>query len=390
MPSLPVLVSAITTLLGFVGCGFYLFALWSARLFVRATAKAMPDFCPPVTILKPVKGLDPEMYEAFASHCRQEYPGEYEIVFAAGSAGDPAVAAIERLQREFPERSIRLVLCPETLGSNGKVSSLAQALPHARAEYIVINDSDIFVSPRYLSQIMAGFAVPKKPDAKVGMVTALYRGRAHGTIGSKLEALGIATDFVPSMLMAWQLEGGLHFGLGSTLAVSREALDASGGLLPLVDYLADDYHLGARISAKGFEIALGREVVETSVPDYRFSEYLAHQMRWARTVRDARPLGYLGLAFSYGLAWALLNVLASAASLESVALLSITLAARVAVALLVGGELLGDRSVLRELWLLPIRDLTALGVWAWSYAGTTVAWRGETFVIQNGKLARPQ
>jgi ceramide glucosyltransferase len=383
---LPTIVSAVTAVLAFAGCGFYIFTLWSARAFLRTTRKPLPDFHPPVSVLKPVKGLDHQMYEAFASHCRQEYDGNYELLFAVGGPDDPAIGAIERLQHEFPERSIRTVLCPETLGSNGKVSSLAQALPHARHDYILINDSDIFVSPFYLRRVMASFAAPGEPGSKVGMVTTLYRGRAHETISSKIEALGIATDFAPSVLTAKLLENGLHFGLGSTLAVSREALDRSGGLLPLADYLADDYHLGARIAATGFEVALSREVVETSIPPYRFGEFLAHQIRWARTVRDARRFGYFGTIFTYGLSWALMNLAASGASLESIALLSITLAARVAVALLVGGELLGDRQVLRNLWLLPLRDIVALGVWAWSYAADTVSWRGERFAIKGGKI----
>jgi ceramide glucosyltransferase len=374
-------------MLAFAGCAYYLLVLWSARAFVLATRRRLPDFHPPVSILKPVKGLDPEMYESFASHCRQDYPGEYEIIFAVGSPDDPAVNAIERLQREFPEHTIRLVLCPETLGTNGKVSSLIQALPHARFDHILISDSDILVSPRYLRRIMAGFGSPNA-SRKVGMVTALYRGKAYGTISSKMEALGIVTDFAPNVLTARMLERGIHFGLGSTLAVSREALDASGGLAPLADYVADDYHLGARIAEQGYEIVLSREVVETSVPPYTFAEFFAHQLRWARTVRDARQGGYFGMVFSFGLAWALLNVVASAASLESLALLSIALAARVSVALLIGGELLGDRQLLKNLWLLPIRDLIALALWAWCYAGTTVQWRGQEFVVKNGKLIR--
>jgi ceramide glucosyltransferase len=395
MPALSTVVSGITTLLGFIGCGYYLLVLWSARSFVRATRRALPDFHPPVSILKPVKGLDPEMYASFASHCRQDYSGEYEILFAAGSPDDPAIAAIEQLQRDFPERSIRLILCPETLGSNGKVSSLVQTLPHARFAYILISDSDILVSPWYLRRIMASFGAavgPKGTSAtgkKVGMVTALYRGKACRTIASRMEALGIATDFAPNVLTARMLEGGIRFGLGSTLAVSREALEAVGGLLPLADYVADDYQLGARIAARGFNVVLSREVVETSVPAYTFPEFFAHQLRWARTVRDARPPGYLGMVFTHGLAWALLNVLASGASLESLALLSIVIAARAAVALMIGGELLGDRQVLRDLWLLPARDLVTLCLWAWSYAGMTVEWRGNDFTVKDGKLMRP-
>ncbi len=408
MPSLSAVVSGITTILAFAGCGYYLLVLWSGRSFVRARPYGAPYFYPPVSILKPVKGLDPEMYESFASHCRQDYLNEYEILFAAGGPDDPAIEAIEKLQREFPQRSIRLVLCPETLGANGKVSSLVQALPHARFDHILISDSDISVSPLYLRKIMESFGFPpgflqrrkrrmgaasaSKSDAndrkKVGLVTALYRGKAHGTVASRMEALGISTDFAPNVLTARMLEGGIHFGLGSTLAVSREALEAIGGLMPLADYLADDYQLGARIAAKGFEVVLSREVVETSVPAYAFPEFLAHQLRWARTVRDARPRGYFGIVFTYGLAWASLNVIASGASLESLALLSIAVAARAAVALLVGVELLGDRQVLRDLWLLPARDLIMLGIWAWSYAGTTIHWRGDEFTIKDGKLIR--
>ena len=348
----------------------------------------MPDFHPPVSILKPVKGLDPEMYASFSSHCRQEYAGDYELIFTAGSADDPAIPAIEQLQREFPERSIRFILCPEKLGTNGKVSALAQALPQARFGHILINDSDILVSPRYLRNIMAQFAAPKKTGGKVGLVTALYRGTAHGTIGSRMEALGLATGFAPNVLTARYLEGGIRFGMGSTLAVSREALDAVGGLLPFANFIADDYQLGVAIAAKGFEIGLGREVVATSVPAYTFSEFWAHQMRWARTVRDARQWGYFGTIFTFGLAWAILNVVASGACMESFALLSITLAARVAMALLIGGEVLGDRQVLRDLWLLPARDLVGLAVWMWSYAGNTVEWRGEVFAIKDGKMVK--
>lgn len=392
MPLFANIISGLTTFLAFAGCGLYLLALWSARAFVRGSRGIRPDFYPTISILKPVKGLDPQMYESFVSHCRQDYPGDYEIIFCTGAADDPAIGAIRQLQREFPQRNIQMVLCPETLGTNGKVSSLIQALPHARYDFILINDSDITVSSGYLRRIMAEFArregEPGKPARRrAGMVTALYRGKPQRTIGSRLEALGIATDFAPNVLTAHFLEGGMRFGLGSTLAVSREALEAAGGLMPLANYVADDYHLGARIVAAGFDVRLSREVVETSVPAYRFGDFLSHQLRWARTVRDARPLGYLGMVVNYGLAWALLNVLACGCSLESLALLSISCAARAALALLVGCELLGDEQVLKDLWLLPARDLLALGLWFWSYSGTTVLWRGEQFTLKNGKLS---
>lgn len=380
---LAVIVESITTILALCGLGFYFTALWSARAFVRRKQTAAAAFHPAVSIMKPLKGFDHDMYASFASHCSQEYAGDYEILFGVSSMDDPAVAAIEQLKAEFPEHAIHLIVTPETLGTNGKVSNLAQMLPHARYGHILINDSDIKVSPRYLERVMTPFQ-----EASVGMVTALYRGRAHGTFGSKMEALGISTDFAAGVLTARKLEGGIRFGLGSTLAVSREALDAIGGLAPLADYLADDYELGARIAAKGYRVELSDEVVETTVPAYSFGAFADHQVRWARGMRDSRKWGYAGVAFTFGLPWAFLNVIAAGVSLSSIALFSLLCAARVTLALTVGVGILRDTQVLRDLWLLLPRDLVALGTWAWSYAGNTITWRGQHFALKNGKLNR--
>jgi ceramide glucosyltransferase len=382
------LTASLTAILTCIGLGYYVLALWSARAFHRQARRPLPDFHPGVSLLKPVKGLDPDMYASFVSHCLQEYSGEYEILFGVGSTDDPAVKAIEKLQAEFPGRAIRLVLCPELLGANGKVSNLVQMLPHATYDYVLINDSDIKVSPHYLRRVMACFQTPQHKGGRVGMVTSPYRGKAHGTLGSRMEALGIATDFIAGVMTARQIEGGIHFGLGATLAVSREALQAIGGLEPLVDYLADDYELGARVSRQGFEVILSPEVAETFVPAYRFSQFLAHQTRWSRSTRDSRKLGYTGMVFTYGLPWALCYVVASGMSLPSLALLSVTLLARIAVALAVGVGIVGDLQVLRDLWLIPARDVVAVGLWIWSYAGDTVAWRGQHFTLKDGKLIR--
>jgi ceramide glucosyltransferase len=381
---LPTIVASVTTILTFAGLFYFMAALWSARAFARRRASS-GAFSPDVSVLKPVKGLDPEMYEAFASHCRQDYPGEYEILFGASSMDDPALPEIERLQAEFPERSIRLVLCPEKFGLNGKVSNVAQLAAQARYDYLIVNDSDIRVSRRYLARIVRPFATAQKGKA-VGLVTAPYRGRVHGTLGSKMEALGISTDFFAGVLVALKLDGEIRFGLGSTLAVSREALDAIGGFAPLADTLADDYELGLRVSQAGFAVYLSREVVETSVPAYTLREFFAHQLRWARGIRDSRKLGYAGLIFTFGLPWAIFNVLATGLRVDSIALLSLALLARVTLALAVGVGILGDRQVLRDLWLLPLRDIAALWVWVWSFASDTVEWRGQSFSLKDGKL----
>lgn len=381
-------IGVLFTLLTLASLAYSLLVFRAMRAYRRSSRAALPGYFPAVSILKPVKGLDPDMYAAFASHCVQDYPGDYELLFGVHGMDDPAVGAIQRLQREFPDRAIRLTVCPQTLGTNGKVSTLIQLLPQAQFNHILINDSDIRVSPQYLRQTLPAFAAPSRSGRPVGMVTALYRGRSHGTLGSRLEALGIATDFMPGVLTARWLEKGLRFGLGSTLAVTRQALDAIGGLDPLADYLADDYEIGARIFDAGYGVELGRDVTETSVPAYSFRAYLSHQLRWSRAVRVSRPLGYLGMLITFGLPWAMANVIASAASLDSIALFSVMLCVRGAMALSMGGVLLRDRGSMRDLWLLPLRDMVALVIWVWSFADNRILWRGERFLLRRGKLIR--
>jgi ceramide glucosyltransferase len=370
------------TLLTLSGIAYMLIALWSARAYVRDTraAKAV-EFAPAVSVLKPVKGVDPRMYAGFVSHCQQVYSGEFELVFGVSALSDPAVAEVERLRVEYPNVAIQLVECPERLGTSGKVSNLAQMLPTARFEHVVVNDADICVSPKYLADILRPFA-----DTRVGLVTAPYIGRAERTVWSRLEALGIATDFFPGVLTARKLEGGIRFGLGSTLATTKTALAAMGGFAALVDLLADDYEMGARIAAAGYRVELAPEVVETSVPAYDLRGFYEHQMRWSRSTRDSRRGGYVGLGVTYALPWALATVVTSGFALWSFTLLSLALLVRVAVALVVGVGMLRDEQVLRDLWLLPLRDAFGLFFWAWSYAGDTVVWRGERFRLHRGRL----
>lgn len=383
-------VELVTTVLAVAGMGYFVAALLAAYVFLSQRRRAVPAFAPGVSILKSLKGLDPGMLDAFRSHCRQNYAGEYEILFGVSSLDDPAVPAVRQLQTEFPERAIRLIECPQRLGTNGKVSTLTQLLSHARYDYLLINDSDITVSPRYLERVMALHGSPAAggPGRKTGLVTALYRGRAHGTLPSLFEALGIATDFQPSVLLARWLEGGLRYGLGSTLAVSREALEAIGGLGVLVDHLADDYELGARVYAAGYAVALSPEPVETSVPPYGWRGFFDHQLRWLRTVRDARPGGYAGLVFTYGLGWALLNVLASGLSPLSLWLLGMSFFLRLALAMTVGASILEDHQVLPALWMLPFRDIVAMALWVAGFAGNIIVWRGERFTVKQGRLSK--
>jgi ceramide glucosyltransferase len=366
--------------------GYYALCLWSAASFIRERRDLQIDrqngFAPPVSILKPLKGMDPQLYEALRSHCRQDYP-EYEIIFGVSDANDPALALVCRLQQEFPHTTIQCIVCDKKLGANTKVSNLAQMLPAARYDYLIVNDGDICVPADYLQ-----YVIPPLRDAKLGMVTCLYRGVAARTLGSRLESLGISTDFSAGVLVARYIERGLRFGLGSTLAFRRHDLQAIGGFESFVDYLADDYELARRIVERGFNVHLSELVVDTFLPAYSIRQFMDHQLRWLRGVRDCRPGGYAGLIFTFGIPWALLALAVSSASPWGWGLLAVTVGLRLAVVLEIAAIVLRDPQVFRLLWLIPLRDVVALWLWIASFTGRTVSWRGDTFYLKDGKLAR--
>jgi ceramide glucosyltransferase len=396
MDTLALAVEMVAALLTVCGMVYGLLALWGARDFERATrAGTAAQFAPGVSILKPVKGVDPRMYAGLVSHCLQEYAGPVELVFGVSSLQDEAVSLVARLRVEYHDSAklqIRLVECPLRLGTNGKVSNLAQMLPFTSHDLVVVNDSDILVSPQYLQKVVAAFAERPSPanatNQKVGLVTVPYVGTALGGVWSRLEALGISTDFVPGVLTARKLEGGIRFGLGSTLATTKTALAAIGGFEALVDQLADDYEMGVRMAGAGYRVELAREVVATTVPAYTLRGFCDHQLRWARSTRDSRRKGYFGLGVTFMLPWVLAAVLASGFALWSFSLLSLALLVRVAVAMVVGVGILRDGQVLRDIWLLPLRDCFGLFFWAWSYASDVVVWRGEQFRLRRGELQR--
>ncbi len=365
------------------GIGFCFVAIWSARRFRKSMSdeQAPTAFAPAVSVLKPIKGADAESYDAFRSHCVQDYTNDYEIIFGVNDSADPAIPLVQKLIAEFPARNIRLVICSEIFGTNRKVSNLIHLLREAKHDYVIVNDGDIHVPAEYLTSVMSGFASPA-----VGMVTCLYRGRPGNTLASRLEALGISTDFAAGVLTARYMEGGLRFGLGSTLAMRRAVLEKTGGLEAVVDYLADDYQLGKRIADAGFKVELAGIVVQTSVPPYSFREFWRHQLRWARTMRISRPAGYRGLVLTYPLPWSILLVLIAPGVWWSWLLLIAASMARTATAYNVGWLTLRDRFLFRDLRLLPLRDVLALATWICSYAGNSVSWRGERFRLKGGRM----
>ena len=385
MPSVLTVVAALCALLALSGTAYFAMCIWAAKRWQRERERSRPtwtQFSPPASILRSLKGLDPHMYLAFRSHCVLDYD-EYEVLFGVSDLNDPALALVEKLREEFPLRQLRIVHCPQALGLNGKVSNLAQMLPQARYQHIVINDSDIVVPRDYLQRVLAPLAKPG-----VGMVTTLYRAIAGKTLGSRLEALGLSTDFAGGVLVARALEGGIRFGLGATIATTKTVLREIGGLEPLADYLGDDYELGARAAEAGYKVELAEVVVETALPDYSFRDFWAHQIRWARNVKDRRGAQYFGLVVTFALAWAVFAVLAAPYAWWSWLVFAVTAIVRLTSAVIVGRKVLHDPRVLRELWFLPHRDFVALAVWIVSYFGNEIEWRGMRFRLRNGKLER--
>jgi len=326
-------------------------------------------FQPGVSVLKPVRGLDPNTYDAFVSQAKQNYPS-FEILFGVHDQRDPAVPVIQQLQREFPEVAIRLIVSDNT-APNGKVGILMDLAAHSRYPVWVVNDGDIKVTPDYLNAVVAPLQ-----DDRIGVVTCPYRAEPH-TVPAAWEALGIAIDFMPSTLVA-PLVGVREFGLGSTLAFRSRDLEQAGGFRALRDYLADDYHLAKRITGLGKHALLSTYPVETALSEATWTGVWQHQLRWGRTLRLSKGGGYIGLPLTHAGAWAVLAAVCGASGP-----LAALLGLRILSGLLVGGFVLQSRFARTFCWLAPVWDLYALGVWAASYFSQEVRWRDRVLTVDS-------
>lgn len=340
---------------------YYLLAVVAAVLW--RTGAAAFGFQPALSILKPVHGRDPRFWEAIRSHAEQDYPA-FEILFGVTDARDPAIVDIERLRREFPSLAIALHVV-ETKAANTKAGVLAELARRARHPVLLVNDSDIKVGPGYLRAATAPLA-----DRRIGLVTCLYRAAAESA-ASRAEALGIATEFAPSVLVA-RLLGQAEFALGSTMAFRAGTLREIGGFDAIADFIADDYQLGRRIHERGYHIHFAPVVVETNLGAASWGETWRHQLRWSRTIRVSRPSGYYGYLVTHATLWALV---AFAAGFPWAAAAALGL--RMAAGIWIGAGILRDRSVLRTFWLIPLRDLFGFAIWLAGAFGSTVEWRGQ-------------
>jgi ceramide glucosyltransferase len=360
---------------------YYLAAIFAASRFYRKTP-ARKGFAPPISILKPIRGLDRETYDNYASFCRQEYP-EFEILFCVTDDTDAAIPVIEKLIRDFPERSIRLLIGSEPQGVSDKVNKMCRMVREARHDILLVSDSDVRVESDFLRAVAEPFA-----DSRVGGVTCLYKGLTDNSLATQIEALGNSADFAPGVLVAWMLSG-LDFMLGAVMVTTKTALAAIGGFEAIADHLSDDYELGNRIAAGGHRVELSRETVSVVYPRQNFADAFRHQLRWNLTIRCSRPGGHLGLLFTQGLPWALAAAFLAPSAAVTAAYLGGYLVLRMTMAWRIGLAGMHDELLRRKMWMLPLRDAFAFVVWVLSFFPQRIHWRGQEFHVRDKRLVRP-
>jgi len=365
---------------------YYILALYSTLEYfwtLRRLPARSDSFAPPVSILKPVRGVDPGAYENFASYCRLDYP-QYELIFAMADPHDAVIPVIEKLQKDFPGRAIRFVTDVPRVGENNKVNSLYRLVKEARYDLLVMTDSDVRVEPRYLREVVAPFA-----DKTVGAVTSFYRCTGGGTLAADLDMLGMCMDSVPSALVARRLEGKVQFAFGWTMATTKERLAEIGGWEAMANHHSDDFELGNRIAGKGYRVELMREPVSMNFPKEKFNEFLQHELRWSIGLRNVRPAGYAGMIFTHGLPWVILAAMVAGVSgwmMVAASYLLAYLILRVGLAYAAGVWGLRDYNIAPKLWLAPVRDAVSAAVWFAGFFTNRIRWRGLEYRVRNRLL----
>jgi ceramide glucosyltransferase len=361
---------------------YYLIALFSSWQFFRRTgprSAANRSFTPPVSNLKPIRGLDPDAYENFASFCQQDYP-DYELLFCVGDEDDPVVPVLQRLARDFPERRIRVLFGSGGRGSNDKVVKLARLVSEAQHEVVVISDSDVRVRPDYLRTVVAPLA-----DPKVGAVTCFYAAIEDKTLTDSLQTIGMFSDFYAGILVARQLDG-VKFALGPTIATTRTQLAGFGGYEAIDNRPADDLLVGRLIAEQGYEVELLPYTIST-VADYGSLRDLFHKrLRWIVVMRHMRPWGHLGLLLTQGLPWSLAAIAIHPSAGVALGYLGTYLTLRFAMTSMVGIWGLKQNSLWKKLGLIPVWDALAFLIWMTSFARNSIRWRDGEYYIRDGRL----
>ena len=360
---------------------YYLIGLFSSWQFFRTTRRSATTdkFTPPVSNLKPIRGLDPDAYENFASFCRQDYP-DYEVLFCVGEEGDPVVPILQKLIRDFPERRIRVLFGSGGRGSNDKVVKLARLVSEAQHEVVVISDSDVRVQPDYLRTVVAPLA-----DPKVGAVTCFYVSIEDKTFTESLQTIGMFSDFYAGILVARQLDG-VKFALGTTIATTRTHLAGFGGYGAIENRPADDLLVGRLIAEQGYKVELLPYTIST-VADYASIRDLFHKrLRWIVVMRHMRPWGHLGLLLTQGLPWSLAAIVTHPSPGIALGYLGTYFILRFAMTWMVGIWGLKQDSLWKTMWLIPVWDGLAFLIWLTSFARSTIRWRDGEYYIRDGRL----
>lgn len=374
LPLLLKILAGVLLAASLAGIAYLVAAIGSVAAFLRRRVPSPAGDPPPVTILKPVCGLEHGLYENLRSFCDQDYPA-FQVVFGVRDADDPAIPVVRQVIREFPELDPVLLVGGAADAPNLKVSNLVTMFPAARHDLIVIADSDMRVDRNYLRAVASPFG-----DPRVGAATCLYSGTPVGGLASRLGAMFITDWFLPSVLVALAFQE-LRFCFGATMAVRREALEAIGGFEALAPYLADDYVLGNLVARRGHRVALSPYVVECVVAEPGFRSLAAHELRWARTVRACRPAGYAFSIIGNGaVSLSLLYFLASGLGVAGIAVLLAAIALRVVLHAVArfAARVPGPARP----WLVPVRDLLCLAIWAASFWGRGVRWRGRRLSVR--------
>ena len=360
---------------------YYLLALYSTVRFFTVTrreAERRIDFCPPVSCLKPIKGLDEDAYENYASFCRQDYP-EYEIVFCV-DRDDPALPVLEKLIGDFPNRQIRLLFGSGRNAINDKVGRLTRLTTEAKYDLFVITDGDVRVRPDYLKTVVAPFR-----DPKVGAATCLYVSTRETNLVEELQSIGMISDFFAPVMVAWQLKD-LKVTFGQSIITTRKAVAAYGGYPVIEDRPADDVYAGRLVAEQGFEVKLLPYIVE-SVADFKTMRDLVYKRtRWMTVQRLMRPWGHLGLIFTWGLPWALVAILTQPTAGVALAYLGGYALCRIAVTWTIGAWGMKQRGLWKKMVLIPLWDAMAFLMWIASFARRTIRWRGVNYFLREGRL----
>ena len=361
---------------------YYLIALFSSWQFFRAAGPhsiADHSFTPPISILKPIRGLDSDAYENFASFCKQDYP-DYELLFCVGEEGDPVVPVLQKLARDFPERRIRVLFGSGGRGSNDKVVKLARLVSEAQHEMVVISDSDVRVRPDYLRTVVAPLA-----DPKVGAVTCFYAAIEDKTLTDSLQTIGMFSDFYAGILVARQLDG-VKFALGPTIATTHTRLAGFGGYGAIENRPADDLLVGRLIAEQGYEVELLPYTIAT-VADYGSLRDLFHKrLRWIVVMRHMRPWGHLGLLLTQGLPWSLAALAIHPSAGVALGYLGTYALLRLAMTSMVGIWGLKQDSLWKKLGLIPLWDALAFLIWLTSFGRNSIRWRDGEYYIRDGRL----